>query len=301
MSTRRSDHVLPFCPERVTRGGSIALASVAMFCFAANSLFCRMAMTIGETDPLTYTLIRIASAAAALSFIVWMRASRLPRIRDVNLQSMWALLVYLLTFAFAYARLGTGIGALVLFGAVQLSMFAVAVFEGEKVKRLSWAGNVIAVAGLVYLVQPWGSAPDPVGVLAMAVSGVAWGAFSLIARGADEPIEANAAVFIWCLLAIGIVAIATPSKLVAAPAGIWLAIASGTVSSGLGYIVWYRALRSLPASRAAIVQLSVPALAAIGGTILLAEPVTLRLVIASMALLGGVALALAQQDTRANG
>ena len=267
-----------------------------MFCFAANSLFCRIALTIGQTDPLTYTVIRIASAAFALSVIVRLRCSHLPRLSQVHLGSLTALLVYSLTFAFAYARLGAGVGALVLFGAVQLSMFVVGFLEGERLALPSCVGNGIALAGLLFLVQPWGSAPDPLGVFLMAISGLAWGAFSLFARGVADPVEANATVFLWCLAPVSAVAIAAPVNLSSTPTGIWLAISSGIVSSGAGYIIWYRALQSLPATRAAIVQLSVPALAAIGGVIFLSEPVSLRLVVASMALIGGVALALTQRE-----
>lgn len=279
----------------VPNGRTILLASFAMLCFAANSLFCRMALTVGETDPITYTIIRIASAATVLSLMVGLRSWQPPRVSRLDPRSLAALLVYFLTFAFAYARLGAGVGALVLFGSVQLSMFAVGLFEGERLTRLSWIGNAIALGGLIYLVQPWGAAPDPVGIVLMSVSGLAWGAFSLFARGSGDPVEANAANFICCLLPVAAVGIAAPDALHATAIGAWFAIGSGVVASGLGYVIWYRALQRLPAARAAIVQLSVPALAAIGGTFLLSEPVTLRLVVASVALIGGVALALSQR------
>lgn len=281
-------------------GRSLTLASLAMFCFASNSLLCRLALTFGGTDPLSYSILRIASAAVTLSIVVWLRCARLPRLSRVGLRSLSALLVYFLTFAFAYARLGAGVGALVLFGSVQVCMFVIGLFEGERLTRLSWVGNAIAVGGLFYLVQPWGAAPDPIGAALMAVSGLAWGAFSLFARGVIDPVEANATNFIWCLLPVSAVALASPVPLSVSPAGIWLAIGSGTFSSGLGYIIWYQALQSIPATRAAIVQLSVPALTAIGGAVLLSEPVSLRLALASAALIGGVALALARRENNGN-
>lgn len=274
---------------------SAGLLFLAMLFFATNSLFCRIALTYGQTDPLTYTVIRVASAAIILSIVVFYRNCRLPRIANIDMRSLAALVVYVLTFAFAYARVDAGVGALVLFGAVQLSMFFVGILEGERLSLLSWVGNAIALTGLVCLVQPLGSSPDAVGVMLMALSGIAWGAFSLFARGVADPLEANASNFICCLLPVAAVALVAPVNFSAAPAGVWLAVASGTASSGLGYIVWYRALQSVPATRAAIVQLCVPVLAAVGGTVLLSEPVSLRLVVASVALIGGVALALASR------
>jgi drug/metabolite transporter (DMT)-like permease len=167
--------------------------------------------------------------------------------------------------------------------------------EGERFSPPAWAGLAIAVAGLVYLLLPGLSAPDPLGAVLMAVSGAAWGIFSLLARGADHPVEANASNFLCCLPLAILVNLVDRAEFHGTPAGFGLAIASGAIASGLGYAIWYMALRGLTAARAATVQLSVPAIAALGGVLLISEPLSLRLLIASAAVLGGIAIVLAQR------
>jgi len=274
---------------------TILLTTVAMLCFAANSVLCRLALAPRLIDPASFTSLRVLSAVAMLVLVVWLRRRKLPALRSARPRSIAALFAYLVLFSFAYVRLGAGTGALILFGAVQLTMFAVALKEREHFSRLSWLGLAIAVAGLVYLVLPGVSAPDPLGAGMMAVSGVAWGLFSLFARGNPHPVEANAANFIGCILPALLISAVTVGDFHAAPGGIALAVASGAITSGLGYVVWYFTLQHLPAARAATVQLSVPAIAAAGGVIFLAEPLTARLLIASAAMLGGIAIVLAQR------
>jgi drug/metabolite transporter (DMT)-like permease len=266
-----------------------------MVCFAANSLLCRLALAPALIDPATFTSLRVLSAAAMLSLVVWLRRRRLPRLRYANPRSVAALFAYLVFFSFAYERLGAGTGALILIGAVQLSMFSVAFLEGETFSRLQRLGLGMAVLGLLYLVLPGVSAPDPLGSVMMAVSGVAWGCFSLLARGVDHPVEVNASNFICCLLPAGLVSLAYLHDFSGTAGGIGLAIASGAMASGFGYIVWYLALRELPAMRAATVQLSMPALVALAGAAFLSEPLTQRLVMASAAMLGGIAVVLGQR------
>lgn len=266
-----------------------------MLCFAANSLLCRLALAPSLIDPATFTSARVVSAAAMLSLVVWLRRRHLPKLAEANVRSVTALFGYLIFFSFAYTRLAAGTGALILFTAVQLTMFGVALREGERFSPMGWTGLAIAVVGLVYLVLPGVSAPDPVGAILMTISGVAWGAFSLLARGVDHPVEANAANFLCCLPLAVAVNLYGLADFHGAPVGLGLAMASGAVASGLGYVIWYLALRGLPAARAATVQLSVPAIAAFGGALFLSEPVTLRLLIASAAVLGGIAVVLAQR------
>ena len=211
------------------------------------------------------------------------------------------LFTYMIFFTFAYTTLSAGTGALILFGAVQLTMFATALRSGETFSRMSWLGLALAVAGLVYLVSPGITAPDPLGAILMAIAGMAWGAYSLLGRTVGDPLTATAGAFIVATPAVlGVAAISAlfSGFHMLLPTGAVLAIASGALASGCGYVIWYAALRGLTGTRAATVQLSVPVIAAIGGIIFLAEDVTLRLVVASLATLGGVAIVLAQRTAK---
>jgi drug/metabolite transporter (DMT)-like permease len=198
-------------------------------------------------------------------------------------------------FSFAYVTLSAGTGALILFGAVQLTMFVVALRGGEHFPPLSWLGLAIAVLGLVYLVSPGLTAPDPLGAGLMALAGVAWGAYSLRGRGAADPLSSTAGNFICAVPMVIAVSVLFLDDFHVSARGLALAVASGAITSGLGYVAWYAALRGLSRTRAATVQLSVPVIAALGGVVLLAEPITLRLLIASGAALGGVWLVLRQR------
>jgi drug/metabolite transporter (DMT)-like permease len=277
---------------------TIVLITVAMLCFAANSILCRLALAPGLIDAATFTTVRVAAAAALLSLVIWLQRRQLPRLAQVNPLSAAALFAYLIFFSFAYIRLDAGSGALILIGAVQLTMFSVAFHEGERFTPLQWGGLGLALFGFVYLVLPGVSAPDPFGAALMTVSGVGWGCFSLLARGARDPVAANAGNFLWCLLPALIVSLFDVHDFTAMPAGLMLAGLSGAIATGFGYIVWYLALRDLPAAQAATVQLSMPALVALGGTVFLAEPLTVRLLTASAAMLGGIALVLGQRVER---
>ncbi|MDA9466354.1 hypothetical protein XH87_17550 [Bradyrhizobium sp. CCBAU 53415] len=274
------------------------LTTATMVCFAANSLLCRLALGPGLIDPASFTTVRVLAAVAILALVVWQSYGHLPSFAYAKVRSVAALFVYLICFSFAYVRLPAGTGALILFTAVQLTMFCVALREGERFSAAGWIGLSIASLGLVYLVLPGVSAPDPIGAVLIAMSGIAWGVFSLSARGVDHPIEANAINFLCCLPLAAAVNLWQLSDLHVTPIGLAYAIASGAIASGLGYVMWYVTLRYLTAARAASVQLSVPAIAAIGGALFLAEPVTLRLLLASPAMLGGIALVLAQRSKR---
>ena len=209
---------------------------------------------------------------------------------------MAALSCYMVFFSFAYITLAAGTGALLLFGAVQLTMFGAALRRGERFTALSWVGLGIAFTGLVYLVAPGVTSPDPLGATLMFIAGVAWGAYSLFGAGATDPLRATAGNFIFAVPVAALVAAAFVARLDLSPAGVALAVASGAITSALGYAVWFAALRGLNAGQAATVQLSVPVVAAIGGALLLAEQLTLRLGIASALTLGGIALVLAQRS-----
>lgn len=234
-----------------------------------------------------------------LVLIVLYRRRRLPQRQYADPVAALGLFTYAIAFSFAYLKLNTGMGALILFGAVQLSMFAVALRAGEHFPPVAWAGLAIAAGGLVWLVLPGLTAPDPVGAGLMAVAGIAWGVFSLRGRGVTHPVENIGVSFALGVPLALVASLLTLGDLHAAPAGIAAALVSGAVTSGLGYAVWYAALKGLTATRAATLQLSVPAIAAFGGVLLLDEAVTLRLVVASAAMLGGVAIVVTQRARKA--
>lgn len=271
------------------------MTALAMTAFAANSVICRSALGPGLIDPASFTTVRVVSAALVLALVVFARRRRLPSPRYADWRAAVMLFSYAVFFSFGYVSLSTGTGALILFGAVQLTMFARAFHEGERFGALSWFGLAVAVAGLVWLVLPGLAAPDPVGAAFLAISGVSWGVFSLLARGADHPVEANAANFALCVPLGLAVSLAFLADAFWTPGGLALAVLSGGLASGGGYVLWYAVLKHIPAARAATVQLSAPAIAALGGVVLLGEELTLRLVVASAAMLGGVFIVLAQK------
>jgi drug/metabolite transporter (DMT)-like permease len=276
---------------------TVALAALTLIAFAANSVLCRLALGGGAIDAASFTTIRVASGAAMLLLV-----SRLTRTRGSGLGGNWGsavvLFLYALPFAFAYTTLSTGTGALILFGCVQATMMIAALRAGERPTLLEWAGLAAAIAGLVYLVSPGLSAPDPPGAALMGIAGVSWGLYSLRGRGSSDPVGTTTGNF---LRATPLVALAGASLWPASVVswrGATLALVSGAVTSGLGYVIWYRTLRRITATRAAIVQLPVPLLTAIGGVIVLSESVSTRLVVAAVLILGGVGLAIASRTTR---
>ena len=276
-----------------------ALTVLALLAFAANSLLCRWALGQQTIDAASFSTVRVIAGAATLSIILLAQSRGGFPMLSPNWRSVAALCVYMLGFSFAYLSLHAGTGALILFGCVQLTMFIASLRGGEHFSPISWGGLAIAFAGLVYLVSPGLSAPDPLGAILMAMAGVAWGFYSLLGRGAKDPLQATAANFVFSTPVVVVVSIAAFSQLHLSQTGLALAIASGAVASGCGYVIWYAALRGLTGTRAAVVQLAVPVIAAIAGVAILREPVTLRLVIASVATLGGVAIVLAQRAAKA--
>jgi drug/metabolite transporter (DMT)-like permease len=208
------------------------------------------------------------------------------------------LCTYMIFFSFAYLSLGAGTGALILFGSVQLTMFVFALRSGERFSLPSWCGFILAIGGLIYLVSPGITAPDLSGAVLMAVAGIAWGFYSLLGRGVADPLQATAKNFACCLPVVLVVSAIFWRHIGLSPDGIVLAVASGAIASGCGYVIWYAALPALSATHAATVQLSVPVIAAFGGILLLSEQVTLRLLLASAATLGGVAIVLLQRTAR---
>nr|WKF60153.1 hypothetical protein HUO10_004665 [Paraburkholderia busanensis] len=264
-----------------------------MLAFAANSLLCRLALLRGEIDPVSFAGIRLISGAIMLAVIVRFKSrSHVPNRADWFAAVM--LFVYVAFFSFAYLTLSAGTGALILFGAVQLTMLSVGLRSGEQFGGIAWLGLALAIAGLVYLVLPGIAAPPLVGAALMAVAGVAWGVYSLRGRKVADPLASTAGNFVRAaplVLLMSAVFIAG-GRAHATETGVALAIASGALTSGIGYVIWYAALSRLTAMRAATVQLSVPLIAACGGVAFLSEAITPRLVVASAAILGGIAMVL---------
>lgn len=274
------------------------LTATAMLAFAANSLLCRLALGLELIDAATFTSVRMISGAVTLALILLLRGQTIER-GKADWRTVITLFSYMAFFSFAYLSLSAGTGALILFGAVQLTMFIFALRAGEHFPLLSWAGLAIAILGLIYLVSPGVTAPDPWGAVLMAVAGVSWGFYSLLGRGAADPLQATARNFAYSVPLVLAVSLFFQGDFSISANGLLLAVASGALASGCGYVIWYAALPGLTATRAATVQLSVPAIAAFGGVVLLSEEATLRLLLASAATLGGLAIVLAGKTKKA--
>jgi drug/metabolite transporter (DMT)-like permease len=270
----------------------IALLTVlAMLAFAGNSLLCRLALKGTALDASTFTLVRIAAAALALWLILRVRGGGSGVAG--NWTSALTLFVYAAGFSFAYVRLAAGTGALLLFGAVQATMIGYGLASGEPLRIGQWAGLVLALAGLTWLVLPGVSAPPLLSSVLMLGAGVAWGIYSLRGRGAGEPVVTNAGNFLRAVPFAAGLSTLTLAQFSFDGTGFACAVVSGAVTSGVGYVIWYAVVKHLRAATAASVQLSVPVIAALGGIGLLGEPLSARLVVGSAAVLGGIALVVA--------
>lgn len=281
-------------------------AALALIAFAANSLLCRLALRTGDADPVTFTLVRLVCGAVVLWGLGLVR--RWPSGGTSWVPAVW-LTTYAFAFSWAYVQLDAGTGALVLFGCVQLTMLASARRSGEPMPLTFWVGTLAAAAGVVWLVLPSVGAPPLVAAVAMAVAGLAWGLYSLAGRTAENAAAYTRSNFLRAA------ALSIPTSVIvlfAAPRtasggtgamigvsfsgrGLALAAVSGAITSGLGYVLWYTALRSLPKSRAATLQLSVPVLTAAFAVPLLQERPTWRLVVAAVLVLGGIGLTIQRQ------
>jgi len=268
------------------------LTLVTMIAFAGNSVLCRMALKHTTIDAATFTSIRLVSGAVVLWLIV--RFARAGRTGAGNWWSALALFVYAAGFSLAYVSLSAATGALLLFGSVQATMIGRGIWQGERLARLQWLGLVVAMAGLVGLMLPGLAAPPLLGAALMVLAGAAWGVYSLRGKGAGDPTLVTAGNF-WraAVLALVLSAVMQTSAVLNASwdaEGLAYAVASGAVTSGLGYALWYSVLPALKATQAATIQLSVPVLAALGGVALLGEVMTGQFVWSSVATLGGIAL-----------
>jgi drug/metabolite transporter (DMT)-like permease len=276
----------------------VVLTSLAMVAFACNSLLCRVALKHTSIDAASFTTIRLISGAVMLWLLA--RVSRGTHTGRGNWLSALALFVYAAGFSFAYLSLPASTGALLLFGAVQATMIGHGIWAGERLRRLQLIGLVFALGGLVGLLLPGLSAPPLLGSLLMLSAGVAWGVYSLRGKGAGDPTKVTAGNFLRAVPIAAALSLLMHGGASLDNAGFWYAVSSGAVASGIGYAIWYTALPVLKATNAATVQLSVPVIAALGGIVFLGESATLRLVLASVAILGGIALVILEKQN-ANG
>jgi drug/metabolite transporter (DMT)-like permease len=272
----------------MSRTRVLVLTLLAMIAFAGNSLLCRLALKDTGIDAASFTSVRLVSGALVLWLIVRMRSS--AHRASGSWISGFALFAYAAAFSFAYISLSAGTGALLLFGSVQATMIGYGFWSGERLRGGQAVGALLALGGLVGLVLPGLSAPPLLSSGLMIGAGMAWGVYSLRGRVSAEPTATTAENFIRAVPFALALSVATMSSSALDTSGLGYAVASGALTSGIGYAIWYTALKGLRATDAAMVQLSVPAIAAAGGIVLLGEVLTMRLVLASVAILGGIGL-----------
>lgn len=276
----------------------VVLTSLAMMAFAGNSLLCRIAFQQTGIDAASFTTIRLISGALILALVV--RVRRSPSTGGGNWLSAWALFGYAAGFSFAYVNLTAATGALLLFGAVQATMIGYGLCQGERLAPLALAGFMLALGGLVGLMLPGLAAPPLISALLMLGAGAAWGIYSLRGKGAGDSTQVTAGNFLRTVPITVALSLLTLDRLSPSLAGLGYAVLSGALASGIGYAIWYQVLLVMKATHAATVQLSVPVIAALGGVVLIGEPLDARMVWASIAILGGIALVI-REKKRAHG
>lgn len=273
-----------------------ALTALAMLAFAGNSILCRLALKNTDIDPASFTSIRIMSGALILGLLIMMRSrnSQISKLPGSWLSAL-ALFIYAAAFSFAYVSLTAATGALILFGAVQITMIGYGFYRGERPSGLQVIGMAFAFGGLVALMLPGLSAPPLMGATLMGLAGIAWGVYSLRGRGAGDPAQITAGNFLRAVPLTLLLSLILVSQAKFDVSGVLYAIASGALASGIGYALWYAVLPALKNTVAASVQLSVPVIAAFGGVLLISEPLTLRLTLTSIAILGGIAMVITKK------
>jgi drug/metabolite transporter (DMT)-like permease len=277
---------------------TIALTVLALVSFASNSLLTRLALGAREIDAATFTAVRLASGAAMLAILVCARARSRSPLRGRSWRGALALFAYAAPFSFAYLRIDAAVGALVLFGVVQLAMIGYGLARGERPTRLAWTGIALAIGGLLLLTAPAANRPDPLGLALMSVAGIAWAVYTITGREVSDPLAANARSFAVSTPIAALVCLLSWSAVSASARGIALAAVSGAVTSGLGYACWYRVLPRLSVTQAAVAQLTVPVIAALGAVLLLGETLGPRLAASGVAVVAGVAIVLLTRATK---
>jgi len=267
---------------------TIMFTGLALIAFAANSVLCRLALGESSIDAASFTVIRLLSGAIILLMIISASSAK----TDYSSKGSWSagfmLFLYATTFSFAYITLDTGTGALVLFGSVQITMVLLSLISGARLHFTEWLGISIAFAGFVYLILPGVTTPSLMGFVLMTIAGIAWGIYTLMGRGSNSPLMDTGYNFFRTIPLVVILLIVTISNANYSAQGVFLAVLSGGIASGVGYTIWYIALGGLSGMQAAALQLLVPVIAAFGGVIFVSEEVTLRLMVSAALILGGI-------------
>ena len=263
---------------------------LALSAFAANSVICRLALKEKAIDPGLFTSIRLISGALVLVLLVFLSRSDRSSYSKGSWVSGFILFLYAAAFSYAYITLETGTGALIVFGAVQITMIAYSLVTGYKMSVYEWLGVVLSIAGFIYLMLPGAKAPSISGFVLMSISGISWGLYSIRGNNSKNPLNETAFNFLRATPFLMLLLFFVAKDINASTKGILLALLSGTITSGIGYTIWYMALKELTSIQASIVQLFVPVLAAIGGVIFVGELISYKLVIASLMILGGIFL-----------
>lgn len=267
---------------------TILLTVLALIAFAANSVLCKMALGENAIDASGFTIIRLLSGAIVLSIILLMSKNKSSMQKKGSWFSSFMLFLYVIAFSFAYKSLDTGTGALIMFGAVQISMITISIINGNKLHFSEWIGVIVSFLGFVYLILPGITSPSTIGFILMVVAGTAWGIYTLNGKNSKNPLRDTTFNFIRTIPFLLVLLILVYKDVKYTQEGIWLAVISGGVTSGIGYTIWYIALRGLTATQAAVVQLLVPLIAAFGGVIFVSEKITFRQSISSILILGGI-------------
>ncbi len=269
---------------------TVIYTTLALVAFAANSVICRLALKDAAIDPGLFTSIRLLSGAVVLIILVFLTKDKRDDASKGSWRSAAMLFMYAAAFSYAYVSLETGIGALIIFGVVQITMIASSLISGYRMNNLEWSGILLALAGFLYLLLPGASAPSLSGFILMALSGIGWGIYSLRGKNSKDPLADTAYNFLRSLPFLILLLYFLAQESNYSTKGILLALLSGIVTSGIGYTIWYAALKGLSSVQASVVQLLVPVLAAIGGILFIGELISLRLMVSSLMILGGILL-----------
>lgn len=261
---------------------------LALLAFAGNSILCRLALGGNTIDAASFTSIRLLSGILVLGVILKIIQPKGPVTSKGSWKASFMLFIYAVTFSYAYISLDTGVGALILFASVQITMIMVGLYLGNKLHFAEWFGVIVSFLGFVYLIFPALTTPSLVGFILMSIAGIAWGFYTLAGKNSKRPLSDTTYNFMRTVPLVIVLMAMTIQNITLSPQGIVLAILSGGITSGIGYTLWYMALGGLTAVQAAVVQLLVPVVAALGGVLFADEYLTARLVLSSTIILGGI-------------
>jgi len=287
-----SSATMKMIPVRKTFGYTL----LALIAFAGNSIICRIALKETAIEPAFFTSIRLISGAIVLMLIVLLTAKPDETKSKGSWFSAAMLFIYAAAFSYAYVSLETGTGALILFGVVQITMIAYSLFSGNKMNHTEWLGVAVALCGFLYLMLPGAKAPSVLGFALMTISGIAWGVYSIRGKTTKNPLQDTAYNFLRTIPFLLLLLYFLLQESNYSKTGVFLALFSGVVTSGLGYIIWYTALKGLTTIQASVVQLFVPVLAGLGGLILMNEAISFRLFVAALLILGGILLLIVKKN-----